>query len=197
MVGRRRLDNLEHCVVEALRCGIPGDFIEAGVWRGGAAIFIRGILAARGVRDRLVVVADSFDGVPPPQLHLYPKDAAFDLHLDRSLAVSVDDVKANFSRFGLLDDQVHFVKGWFRDTLPTLALQRWAVMRLDGDLYESTMDGLNNLYPGLSPGGFVIIDDYGAYAACAAAVDEYRRGHAISEPLNRIDWTGVYWQKQA
>jgi O-methyltransferase len=126
---------------------------------------------------------------------LYPHDTGFTLHLDRTLAVSVEEVRKNFSRFALLDDQISFTRGLFRDTLPSLSSRRWAVVRLDGDLYESTMDGLTNLYPALSPGGFIIVDDYGAYPPCAAAVDEYRAKYSISEPIVHVDWTGVYWRK--
>jgi O-methyltransferase len=71
----------------------------------------------------------------------------------------------------------------------------WSVVRLDGDLYESTMDGLANLYPGLSPGGFLIVDDYGGLAPCRAAVDDYRRDNRIAEEIVEIDWAGVYWRK--
>jgi O-methyltransferase len=95
----------------------------------------------------------------------------------------------------LLDDQVTFVKGWFRDTLPTLRDHTWSVLRLDGDLYESTMDALVNLYPGLAPRGWIIVDDY-EIPACAQAVDDYRQKEGVSEPILRIDWTGICWQKQ-
>lgn len=197
MIGRRRLENVRRCVEDVLSRRVPGDLIEAGVWRGGAAILMRAVLAAHGVRDRSVVAADSFQGVPPPRPTAYPADAGMDLHRDPELAATVDEVRANFSGFDLLDDQVEFVEGLFRDTLPSLAARRWAVVRLDGDLYESTMDGLRYLYPSLSPGGFLIVDDYGAYPACATAVDDYRRDHAVTEPITHIDWTGVYWRKDA
>jgi len=196
MLGRKRLDNLEFCVEEALRLRVPGDLIEAGVWRGGAAMLMRAVLAAHGAKRRKVVLADSFDGVPPPRPEIYPHDEGLTLHLDRQLAVGVDEVKANFARFNLLDDSVEFIAGMFRDTLPKLSSRRWAVVRLDGDLYESTMDGLTYLYPNLSPGGFLIVDDYGAYEACAAAIEEYRHSHGIDEEIIKIDWTGIYWQKR-
>ena len=115
------------------------------------------------------------------------------LHLERDLAVSLEQVQANFARYELLDDQVKFLKGWFRDTLPDSPVEALAVMRLDGDLYESTMDALVHLYPKLSPGGFVIVDDYGL-TTCRAAVDDYRERHEIKEPLVEIDWTGAYWR---
>jgi hypothetical protein len=196
MIGPGRLNNVEACVRDAIESGVPGDVIEAGVWRGGTTILMRGVLRAYGVADRAVYVADSFEGLPPPDADRYPADDGLDLHLWPGLAVGVDEVRANFTRFDLLDDQVVFVKGWFRDSLPRLRDHRWAVIRLDGDRYESTTDALDNLYPGLSPGGWLIVDDY-EIPACRRAVDDYRDRNAISEPIQEIDWTGICWQKRA
>lgn len=194
MMGRARLEQLRRCIEGVLADDVPGDIIETGVWRGGGTIFATAVLRAHG-SDRAVYVADSFEGLPPPDLDRYPADSFSDLHTRDELAVSIDDVRRHFRGFGLLDDRVRFVKGWFRDTLPPLSGHRWAVIRLDGDLYESTMDGLRNLHPGLSPGGFCIIDDYGAYEACRDAVHDYRREHGITEPIERIDWTGAWWRR--
>lgn len=197
MVGQARLDNIEMCVEQALKAGIPGDLIETGVWRGGSTILMRAILKARGDVDRRVWVADSFAGLPAPNADLYPADAGLNFHLADDLAISVDEVKANFARYGLLDDQVVFLKGWFSETLPTAPIESLAVMRLDGDLYESTMDALVNLYPKLSPGGYVIVDDYSDIAACRQAVDDFRNRHDIRDEIISIDWTGVYWRRSA
>ncbi len=196
MIGSARLDNIRHCVETALRESIPGDLIETGVWRGGASIFMRGLLAAWGVRDRSVFVADSFAGLPPPDKGLYPADRGSMLHEIRNLSVSVDQVRANFQRYGLLDDQVRFLVGWFKETLPSAPLGKLAVVRLDGDMYESTMDGLVNLYPKLSPGGFLIVDDYLLIPACRQAVDDYRTTHGIREEVCPVDWTAVYWRRE-
>jgi O-methyltransferase len=195
MIGLKRLDNLEFCIEEVIAKGVPGDLIETGVWRGGATIFMRGMLKAHGVTDRCVWVADSFEGLPPPDANKYPYDAGDHLHEARELAVSLEQVKANFARYGLLDDQVRFLKGWFRDTLPAAPIERLAVLRLDGDMYQSTSDALANLYPKVSQGGYVIVDDYGAYHACRQAVHEYRSANGISEEIRNIDWTGVFWRK--
>jgi O-methyltransferase len=195
MLGRKRLDNVHECVDDVLRNDVPGDLIETGVWRGGTTILMRAILKARGVTDRTVYVADSFAGLPPPDAEKYPADEGVDLSGIESLAVSIEQVRSNFARYGLLDEQVRFLEGWFRDTLPTVRDNTWALMRLDGDLYESTMDALTNLYPGLSPGGYCIIDDYGAYKPCRQAVHDYRSEHGIDEPLKQVDWTGAYWQR--
>jgi O-methyltransferase len=196
MVGMKRLDNLQHLATDVIRSGVPGDFIEAGTWRGGAAIFLRAILKAYDAEDRLIFVADSFEGLPPSDPELYPADANFDLS-GSVLAVSLDQVKLNFSRFGLLDDNVQFVKGWFKDTLPALKDRRWSLIRLDGDMYESTMDSLRYLYPNLSAGGYIAIDDYGGVPNCREAVDDFRDMNQIKTPICQVDSTGVYWQKQA
>ena len=181
-------------------CGIieddvPGDLIETGTWRGGATILMRGILAAYGVTDRCVWVADSFEGLPTPDGRQYPADDGVDLSGVGILKVDVDRVRANFDRYGLLDDQVQFLEGWFRDTLPNAPIESLAVIRLDGDLYESTADTLAALYPKLSPGGFVIVDDYGAFEPCCRAVDDYRAAHGIDDPIEEVDWTGVCWRR--
>ena len=195
MVGAKRLDNLRACVETVLRDGVPGDFIETGVWRGGAVILMRAILKAYGVTDRTVFVADSFEGLPKPDALRYPADAGDRHWTRRELAVSLDRVRANFARYGLLDEQVHFLKGWFKDTLPIAPIERLAVARLDGDMYESTMDAIEALYPKLQPGGFLIMDDYGAVPACKQATEDYRERCGIREPIVPIDWTGVYWRK--
>lgn len=194
MIGRLRLDNLAHCVERVIADGVPGDLIETGVWRGGSVIFMRGLLKAWGVTDRTVWVADSFDGLPPPNPDKYPSDRGLELQNYRELAISIQTVKRNFEQFQLLDEQVQFLKGWFRDTLPTAPIERLAVLRLDGDLYESTMDGLSNLYARLSPGGFVIVDDY-VIPACRDAIRDFRAAHDIHDPIETIDWTGVYWRR--
>ncbi|MGD9951836.1 MAG: TylF/MycF family methyltransferase [Burkholderiales bacterium] len=195
MIGIKRLDALHFCMEDVLNRGVPGDFIETGVWRGGAVIFMRGLLMARGVADRVVWAADSFAGLPPPDADKYPQDAQSTFHHYAQLAVSLEQVQENFRRYGLLDDQVKFLKGWFRDTLPTAPIERLAVMRLDGDMYESTMDALTHLYPRLSRGGYAIIDDYGDVPACRQAVSDYRASCGIDDVIVPIDETGVFWQK--
>ena len=195
MIGMKRMDNIQFCLEDVICGGVPGDFIETGVWRGGACIFARGILNAYGIKDRTVWVADSFAGLPPPDPDKYPDDAGDIHHLLKPLAISLEQVKSNFDTYGLLDDRVQFLKGWFKDTLPKAPLKQLAVVRLDGDMYESTMDGLTNLYPKLSPGGYLIVDDYGAVPACAKAVSDYRAVHGVTEPIQQIDWVGVFWRK--
>jgi O-methyltransferase len=196
MVGRARLDNLQSCISDVLDRDVPGDLIETGVWRGGSAIFMRAVLHAYGDPSRVVWAADSFQGLPPPDDALYPADAG-DVHWKSPhLSVSVDVVKANFARYGLLDDRVRFLVGWFRDTLPTCPAEQLSVLRLDGDMYESTIVALRSLYPKLSVGGYVIVDDYGAVPACRKAVEDFRGEFNVAEPLEEIDWTGVFWKRE-
>jgi hypothetical protein len=196
MIGLRRLDNIQRLMEDVLKRGIPGDFIECGAWRGGATIFMRAILKAYAVTNRQVWVSDSFEGLPPADEEKYPSD--YGLHLDsyQYLAVSLEKVKDNFASYGLLDGQVQFLKGWFKDTLPSAKIEKLAVLRVDGDMYESTMDVLKNLYPKLSVGGYVIIDDVGAMPTCKKAVDDYRSTHGITAEIKEIDLTGVYWKKE-
>lgn len=194
MIGLFRLDNLEHCITTAVKQGVPGDLAETGVWRGGASIFMRAVLKILGDTDRKVWLADSFEGLPKPDAANYPADRDLHLWALPQLAVSLSTVKANFARYGLLDEQVGFIEGWFRDTLPTAPIDKLAVLRLDGDLYESTIVALRSLYHKVSRGGFVIIDDYGAVPAARQAVDEFRATEKIVAPLCPVDWTGVYWQ---
>lgn len=194
MLGLRRMDNIQYCVETALENHIAGDLIETGIWRGGACIFMRAILAAYGVTDRKVYAADSFKGLPPPNLTKYPADQG-DRHSDFPyLAVSREEVEERFKRYGLLDSQVVFIEGWFEETLPVAAIGPLAVLRVDGDMYGSTIVALENLYPKLSAGGFCIVDDY-ALRGCRQAVDDFRAKWNIHGPLNQVDWTGVYWQK--
>src|SRR4029077_257254 len=159
MIGRKRLDNLESLVVDVIDRGVPGDLLEAGVWRGGAAILMRAVLQACGDMQRVVWAADSFQGLPRPDATRFPADRSYQ-SLQIDIAVPLDEVKANFERYGLLDDRVRFLVGWFADTLPAAPVDRLAVLRLDGDMYQSTIEALDALYPKVSAGGYVIIDDY-------------------------------------
>jgi hypothetical protein len=195
MIGWKRLENLQTCVEDILKRGTPGDLIETGVWRGGALIFMRAALKAHGVRDRRVWGADSFQGLPPPDAERYPADAGDLTYTFRELAASLDEVRANFEKYGLLDEQVRFLPGWFRETLPSAPIEELALIRLDGDMYESTYVALESLYPKLSRGGYLVVDDYGAVPTCRSAVQDFRRIYGITEKIVRIDWTGVYWQR--
>ena len=216
MIGMRRLDNIQDLVTDVLASGAPGDLIETGVWRGGSTIFMRGILKAYGVTDRSVWVADSFQGLPgteeqgaslrsftSPELtdlrgyqtREYPPEVRASLD-QLEEGISLEDVRDRFDRYGLLDEQVKFLPGWFRDTLPSAPIEQLGVLRLDGDLYDSTYDALDALYPWLSVGGYAIVDDYGTLDECRRAVHDYLDAHRIDADLRRVDDDAVFWQKR-
>lgn len=193
LVGRRRLDNLQACVEDVLGNRIPGDFLEAGVWRGGCCILMRAALAAHECTDRIVWLADSFAGLPRPDR---PEDADYAMDASRLpvLAVTESEVRRNFERFGLLDGQVRFLPGWFDEILPHAPVGPLAILRIDADLYASTMTVLESLYARVSPGGWVIVDDYHMLPPCRQAVDAYREREGISATLQTIDDHAVCWQ---
>ena len=194
MAGLVRLDNVQTCVTRAVFDHVPGDLLEAGVWRGGATILMRALLDVLGDTSRSVWIADSFEGLPVPDTDRYPADAREDLSGHDELAVDLQTVRENFERYGLLDERVLFLPGLFKNTLRDAPIDRLSVLRVDGDYYESTMDVLVNLYPKVSPRGFVIIDDY-SLDPCREAVLDYRAKHAIDDPMIEVDWTGIYWRK--
>ena len=191
MVGLARLDDLQACVESIVADAVEGDVIEAGAWRGGAALLARATLDTLG-DDRGVWVADSFQGFPQAE----EQDAeglrlsAFDF-----LAVPLDEVRESFARLGL-ERGVRFVPGFFAETLPELSGRRWSLLRLDADTYEPTRLALHALYPGLAAGGYVVIDDYGSFPDCRRAVDEFRCANGITEPIQRIDFSGARWRRE-
>lgn len=195
MIGLRRMDNIQYCIEQVLEDQIPGDLVETGVWRGGATIFMRGVLKAHGDTSRRVWVADSFQGLPRPNPESYRADDGDEHHLQKGLRVGVEQVKHNFRRYGLLDDQVEFLVGWFKDTLPNAPFTELSVLRLDGDMYESTIQAIESTYPKLSVGGFCIVDDYGQLDGCRQAIHDYRDSHGITDEIIDIDGTGVFWRK--
>lgn len=195
MIGKKRLSNVRSLAESVLGNGVPGDFIETGVWRGGACILMRAVLDAYGITDRRVWLADSFEGLPPPDAVRYPADNGDTFHTFKELAVSIEEVESNFRKYDLLDDQVRFLKGWFKDTLPNAPVERLALLRLDGDMYESTMTALEYLFPRLSVGGYTIVDDYHVVPACRQAVEDYCQLRGIAPDIQEIDGVGVFWQK--
>ena len=195
MIGHKRLQNLQYCVRTVIEEDVPGDFIETGVWRGGSCIFMRAMLKAYGIEDRRVWVADSFEGLPKPDPR-YEADKGDTFHIYSDLAISREQVAANFASYGLLDDQVKFLKGWFKDTLPSAPIERLAIIRLDGDMYESTIQAIEPLYDKLSVGGFVIVDDY-FLEPCARAIHDFRDARGIKDEIIDIDGAGSYWRKSS
>ena len=191
MVGLGRLDDLQACVETVVADGIEGDVIEAGTWRGGAAILARATLDTLG-DERTVWVADSFRGFPKGP----DDDEELDLSAFDFLAVSLEEVRESFARLGC-ERGVRFVPGFFEESLAALEGGRWAIVRLDADCYEATREALRRLYPGLALGGYLIVDDYGSFEGCRRAVDEFRSEHAIAEPIEKVDSTCVRWRRES
>ena len=189
LVSKKRLDNIEYCFDEILKDNIEGDFIETGVWRGGACILIRKLMKINNIKNRKVFVADSFEGMPKPKNEFDGSD----LSMFEEIKVSVEEVKSNFDKFGLNDNQVVYIKGWFSESLPKAPINKLALLRLDGDMYHSTMDSLNNLYHKVSNGGYVIVDDMD-WPECARAINEFREKHSIKSELKFIDDVSAYWR---
>jgi hypothetical protein len=194
MIGMQRLNNIEYCIHKIINEKIQGDFMETGIWRGGATILMRAILKEMKITDRKIWAADSFKGLPKPDSK-YKEDKNNKLHAIKILSASLKEVKNNFNKYELLDNQVKFLEGWFKDTLPSAPIDKLSLLRLDGDMYESTIVALDNLYPKLSDGGFIIVDDYNAFSSCKKAVDDYRKEHDISNQIINIDDQAVYWRK--
>jgi O-methyltransferase len=192
MVGHKRLDNVQACVEDVLKRKVPGDLVETGIWKGGVTILMRALLMVHDDRERVVWGADSFEGLPVP---IDDQDGD-DLSAVEELKISLERVQDHFRRYNLLDDRVRFLKGWFSDTLPTAPIERIAVLRLDGDLYSSTMDVMKSLYHKVSPGGYVIVDDYYSWPGCRRAVQEYLAENNLAPEIKAVDWTCCYWQVQ-
>ncbi|MCP8883381.1 TylF/MycF family methyltransferase [Devosia sp. XJ19-1] len=193
MIGPDRLDNVRWAVETVIAENIPGALIETGVWRGGACMMMKAVMTAYGeLRD--LYVCDSFQGLP--EMKEGP-DSSLPLNENPILAAPLDQVQSHFSRLDLLDDSVHFIEGWFADSMPQLRTngpKQIAVLRLDGDYYHSTKVVLDNLYDRVVPGGIVIIDDYFVYEQCAKAVEEYRHLHGVTQELHQIDFAGAWWR---
>jgi O-methyltransferase len=195
MIGTKRLANLRSVIESVLGEHVPGDVVETGVWRGGACIMARAVLLAFGVTDRRVIVCDSFEGLPPPDAAQFPADSGSTFHEYDDLSVSQETVQRNFAKFGLLDEQVVFLKGWFRDTMPLFPSQKIAVLRLDGDMYESTIYPLSNLYDRIPDGGWIIVDDYHVVPAAKLAVNDFLASRGERPQLKEIDGVGVFFRK--
>jgi O-methyltransferase len=194
MVGAARLNTIELAVETILRENIAGNFIETGVWRGGSCILMKAILKEHEILDRNVIVADSFAGLQPPLPTVWQdKDNTFHLHTE--LAVSIDEVRKNFFKFGLLDNGVEFLPGFFEDTIPSFN-RPLSLLRIDCDSYNATLLVLNTLYPMVSKGGYIICDDFSWVPPARMAIEDFRYNHSIITPFIWSDASEVYWRKQ-
>ena len=206
MSGYRRLNNAELLVADVIARGIPGDVIETGVWRGGLSALMTAVVAWLDP-SRKVFLADSFKGIPnqgPNATHFLDRVAhRFDVLNDNS----VEEVKQSFERLGLLSTGIpRFLVGYFNDTLGPAAARGdfdkgFAVVRLDGDTYLSTMQAMTVLYPRLAVGGYVIVDDYTSWPGCRAAITDYRAKYDIVDVIvpvhheRKEEVQGVFWRK--
>lgn len=200
MTSPERLYALIQAARHVSAAAIPGDVVECGVWRGGSMMAAALTLAECGDTQRDLYLFDTFEGMSAP--------TALDVSVDGQKAsallagprstdaasawcyAGIDDVRAGMRSTGYPAERIHYIQGKVEDTIPGDAPARIALLRLDTDWYESTRHELEHLYPLLSPGGVLIIDDYGHWAGCRKAVDEYLGAHGIRLLLNRVDYTG-------
>jgi O-methyltransferase len=190
LLSKGQLDLVEQSVLSLEERAVPGDFMEAGIWRGGVIILLQAMIRAHGLTGRRVFAADSFAGIPK---NVRALNDPVDLWSDRWVA-PLDEVARNIERFGLLDDGIVFVPGFFSDTLKTLAGERFALIRLDSDSYDSVETSLDHLYPLVSQGGIVIIDDW-HLPGCKMAVLNYRAQYGITDEVVEQE-ANAYWVKQ-
>lgn len=201
MTGFKRLDNVRDLLTDVVQNNIEGDYIETGVWRGGSSIFARAVLYVNGQPNRISYVCDSFHGLPPGDRNLTfgkPGIGLTDQGWDKTkyLEVSPQIVAQGFQKYSLLDSNVVFAKGFFNETMPPLGkrIKKLSIMRLDGDMYESTVDVLYHLYDKLSVGGYVIMDDWANFPS-KHACNDFFKVHGISPDIIAIDSISAYWKK--
>lgn len=200
MTSPERVAALTEAVKYIGAADIPGAIVECGVWAGGSMMAVAYQLLKLAVNDRQLYLFDTFEGMVRPT----DQDVSFsgepaitrfdrDKRTDDSsfwCYASIEDVRRNLYSTGYDAGRIKFIKGKVEDTVPSCAPERIALLRLDTDLYESTKHEMNYLYPRLSTGGVLIIDDYGHWKGSRKAVDEYFEENKIRILLNRIDYTG-------
>ena len=193
MIGLKRMDNLHKMLDYVRENNIPGDLIETGVWKGGATIFMKLYCDVYGL-DKKVFVCDSFAGLPPPSGKFH-QDSGDDHYVHKELAIPLDEVKNNFSKFKCLDNNVIFIKGLFGYTLPkNEQIKEISLLRMDGDMYESTYDVFHSCYDKLVDKGVCIIDDY-CLKGARECTHDYRNEKNITDKIETIDRCGIYWIK--
>lgn len=210
MLRRAKLMNLLSLATVVEQLGIKGDFVECGVWKGGSAGILCSVIKTHGNR-RSLWLFDSFEGLPQPTVqdldgHKIKTDNGFVISkgtgvlepIGKCVAPETAVRELLFGHLSLQEVDVHIVKGWFQETLPIAAIEKVALLHLDGDWYESTLCCLRELYPKVQSGGYVIIDDYEYWSGCKAAVDKYRAEKGVTEPITRVNdkksKTAVYWR---
>lgn len=199
MLSEARLQHLFNGARDVCRRQIPGDFVECGVAAGGSSALLARCIKEFSKTPRRLYSCDTFEGMPTA--------GAVDKHQgvnardtgwgEGTCAAPIESLREAADCLGV-GDLIEPVKGLFRNTLPQLRsrLTGIALLHMDGDWYESTMDILNNLYDWVSPGGYIQIDDYGFWEGCRKAVHEFEQTRGLTFKLTRIDDTGMWMQKQ-
>lgn len=201
MTGIERRYHLLEAVRYVARHRVPGAMVECGVWRGGSMMLVASTLIEHNVRDRDLFLFDTFEGMPPPgadDIHPSGRSAMEMMEreratMDRSHIWAIageDDVRENMAATQYPRDKLHFIRGLVEETLPRSAPDEIALLRLDTDWYESTKHELVSLYPRISSGGIIIIDDYGWWKGARKAVDEFLVECTDRLFLHRIDSEG-------
>jgi O-methyltransferase len=201
MTSIERMYALYQATCHVLDSDVPGDFVECGVWRGGSVMLMASTLLSRGCSDRTIWLYDTFDGVPPPSdddIQEMSGRPARDVLAERERSgddpfwgiASRAQVERNLEQTGYPMDRLRFVQGDVRTTIPADAPETISILRLDTDWYASTLHELEHLYPRLSSGGVLIIDDYGYWRGARKATDGYFQSLGARPLLHRIDYTG-------
>lgn len=201
MTTAERMFGLYKAVRYIVEAEIPGSFVECGVWKGGSVMLMAETLIRAGKTDRDLFLFDTFDRMPPPS----SDDITFDGVSAQSMMdneapkdtpdsiwcmSTLEEVQKNLQRTGYPEKKIHIAKGLVEETVPKKAPDSIALLRLDTDWYESTKHELEHLYPRLSAGGVLIIDDYGHWLGARRAVDEYLAQLPEKVLLNRLDFSG-------
>lgn len=194
MIGVERMTNVKELALDAIARGIPGDFMECGIWRGGVGILLASIIAAMN-ENRRVWLADSFDGCPVPD-PAFEADRGDRHHTFEFLKVSPQEVVGNIEKYGLGQEDIRILPGWFKHTLPG-DVGQLALLRIDADMYESTTQALDTLYDHVTAGGYVICDDYHNIPNCRQAILDFQNRRGLSPTMRSADWCAVYWRKEA
>lgn len=211
LTGQRRLDHMIAVVTTVVEDNIPGHIIETGVWRGGMMFMAAKTLDVLRDKERVVYLADSFQGIPDQSNYgkkAHAHDVAKHSHNYNSLNDnSVSRVKHDSALFSLDASRLSYVVGYFNESIPKLVEKepqiKFSAVRLDGDTYWSTMEAITILYPRLSPGGFLIIDDFTDWDSCRDAIYDYRNANQITEQIYLVPHLtvngefirGAYWRK--
>lgn len=188
MTDHVKLFGLIEATRYVVRAGVDGDIVECGVWRGGSMQAVALTLLQQGVGDRELHLFDTFEGMPPPTEEDRRGETSAQEMLEahdknhRVWAVAgLDDVREAMREVNYPAEHVHFHQGLVEDTIPGQAPNTIALLRLDTDWYESTRHELEHLYERLTPGGVLILDDYGDWEGAKKATDEFVA--ALDQPV--------------